>query len=86
MVSGSGGQPADAGVDFGTDTGRAGAGGGGRGGSGDSITYGSQSTSGGYRTELFKLALMNGKQITLVGRDVRNSPDTVNAPTGWALS
>ena len=44
---------------------------------GDSITYGSQSSGAGYRTELFKLALMNGKQITFVGRDVRNSPDTV---------
>jgi lysophospholipase L1-like esterase len=43
---------------------------------GDSITFGSHSSGGGYRVELFRQSLMNSKKITFVGRN-SNGPDTV---------
>jgi lysophospholipase L1-like esterase len=47
---------------------------------GDSITEGCcwDSTSGGYRVELFHQALTNSKNITFVGTAPPNGPDTVD--------
>src|SRR5205085_11521049 len=43
---------------------------------GDSITFGSHSSGGGYRVELFRQSLMDSKKITFVGRN-SNGPDSV---------
>lgn len=43
---------------------------------GDSITEGVGSSGGGYRVELFRLAITNSKRITFVGRN-SNGPATV---------
>lgn len=44
---------------------------------GDSITDGMGSSGGGYRVELFRLAVTNSKRITFVGRASPNGPTTV---------
>lgn len=44
---------------------------------GDSITEGTGSSGGGYRVELFRLAITNSKRVTFVGRNV-NGPATVS--------
>lgn len=43
---------------------------------GDSITFGSHSSGGGYRVELFRQSVMASKEITFVGRN-SNGPNTV---------
>jgi hypothetical protein len=43
---------------------------------GDSITEGTGSSGGGYRVELFRLAVTNSKHLTFVGRSA-NGPATV---------
>jgi hypothetical protein len=44
---------------------------------GDSITEGTGSSGGGYRVELFRLAVTNSKHVTFVGRNA-NGPATVS--------
>jgi lysophospholipase L1-like esterase len=43
---------------------------------GDSITFGAQSSGGGYRVDLFRQSLIDSKKITFVGRNF-NGPNTV---------
>ncbi|MBC8132658.1 MAG: hypothetical protein H7X95_06725, partial [Deltaproteobacteria bacterium] len=45
---------------------------------GDSITDGVGASGGGYRIELFRLALLDGKKITFVGTAAPNGPTTVD--------
>ena len=47
---------------------------------GDSITEGFGSSGGGYRVELFRQALQNGKKLTFVG-SLENGPSTVQNQT-----
>lgn len=47
---------------------------------GDSITEGFGSSGGGYRVELFRQALQNGKSLTFVG-SLQNGPNTVQNQT-----
>lgn len=84
-TAGAGGTRTDGGVDSGTDSGSAGAGGFSPCPAGapcailplgDSITEGFGSSGGGYRVELFRQAVSDGKNITFVG-SLTNGPATV---------